>query len=188
MAEAFSGESRGTKPRQQLSGSRDEMLYAKNTKESSPRRERCGHSASHGESSVADVMLLLSHKRGNHGDGGGEVSETGRDDGLGPLWRNDPLHRAPETVAIHVLRKQAQLTASGTKADFGLIWASGVGAGEIPTCPGWMKTRENDSVPRQVTPFAPGRSRRMIPVLFTSRTCEQTMRNNLNSPSPTPEA
>ncbi|CAN0077952.1 unnamed protein product [Ectocarpus sp. 13 AM-2016] len=69
-----------------------------------PKRSGCGCSWRHEVSIVAYALLLLLHKRDDHGEvcGGGGVSGAGAggDSRPPPLWRKDPLHGLPATVAI----------------------------------------------------------------------------------------
>ncbi|CAN0367835.1 unnamed protein product [Ectocarpus sp. 8 AP-2014] len=76
-----------------------------------PKKSGCGCSWRHEVSIVAYALLLLLHKRDDHGEvcgggcrGGGGVSGAGAgaggDNRPPPLWRKDPLHQLPATVAI----------------------------------------------------------------------------------------
>lgn len=73
-----------------------------------PKKSGCGCSWRHEVSIVAYALLLLLHKRDDHGEvcgvgaGAGSISEAGAggDNRPPPLWRKDPLHRLPPTVAV----------------------------------------------------------------------------------------
>ncbi|CBJ32985.1 phytochelatin synthase, catalyse the biosynthesis of PCs from GSH [Ectocarpus siliculosus] len=71
-----------------------------------PKKSGCGCSWRHEVSIVAYALLLLLHKRDDHGEvcggGGGGVSGAGAGGDIRPppLWRKDPLHQLPATVAI----------------------------------------------------------------------------------------
>ncbi|CAM9985747.1 unnamed protein product, partial [Ectocarpus sp. 12 AP-2014] len=84
-----------------------------------PKKSGCGCSWRHEVSIVAYALLLLLHKRDDHGEvcggggggGGGGVSGAGPggDNRPPPLWRKDPLHQLPATVAIQAKHVAAML-------------------------------------------------------------------------------